>query len=101
MSLSSGAKKAARIQAQATRETAEAQAKQARLQSQAAQQQQESMIARERAIKAAQSLQENQKVQEVEVDDTPTQSDYDVDELGRKRAPREAFKVKRNNSIKI
>lgn len=96
-----GAKKAARIQAQATREAAEAQAKQSRLQAQAAQQQQENAIQRERAMKAAQALQENQKVQEVEVDDTINQDNYELDELGRRRAPREAFRVRRSNTFNI
>ena len=96
-----GAKKAARMQAEATRKASEEQAKQSRMQAQAAQQQQESMIARERAIKAAEALHDNQKVQEVEVDDSSNDVNYDLDEQGRRRAPREAFRVRRSPSIKI
>lgn len=96
-----GMKKAAKEQARATREAAEAQAKQSRLQAEAAQQQQESMINRTRAVQAAKDITENQKTQEVEVDST-NDTDIQTDELGRRRAPREAFKIsKRSGSINI
>lgn len=102
MSFGGGAKKAARIQAAATEKAAAEQSKQMRLQAQAAQQQQESMMARDRALKAAEALQKNQKTQQVEVDTKVNDPNYNVDEMGRKRAPREAFKINRKSqSIKI
>lgn len=94
---SSGAKKAARISAAATREAAEAQAKQSRLQAQAAQQQQEQMINRQKALENARQLQESQKTQEVEVEST-TVDEVDTDERGRRRAPREAYRIGRGSS---
>lgn len=99
MGSSSGMKRAAREQAQATREAAAAQAKQSRLQAQAAQQQQEQMIARNRAMDAAKALEENQVKQVVDVDTSPDQQSLVEDpETGRRRAPREAYGVRRPQS---
>ena len=93
----SGAKKAAREQAAATREAAEAEAKRARLSAQAAQMQQESMINRQRAGDAARALQENQLNQEVDIEQVAANEvEADVDETTfRRRAPRDAYRTRR------
>lgn len=94
----SGAKKAAREQAAATREAAEAEAKRARLSAQAAQMQQESMINRQRAADAARTLQENQLDQEVDVEQVPANDEVavvDDETTFRRRAPRDAYRARR------
>lgn len=98
-----GSGKSGKRQANAIREEGEREAQRARLQAQAAQQQQESMIARQRAAEAAASAQENQLKQEVEVEQAPVEEDMVLDEEGRRRAPREAFRVRdrRTSGINI
>lgn len=95
-----GAKKAARIQAQATREASEAQLKQARLQAQGAQQQTEAMIARNKALAAAEEIAKREKPQEVNID-TTTQADAEIDSMGRRRNTREAFRLGQNKTSGI
>jgi len=89
------AKKAAKIQADATLAAANAQAKQARLQAQAAQQTMEAGLARSRIQEAAKDAADNQTQDTVKVEQaTPDNSlDGNVDETGRRRAPRDAFRV--------
>lgn len=91
------AKKAAKIQAKATLDAANAQAAQARLQAQAAQQTMEAGAARARITEEAKANAENQTVDKVKVeqnDSTDNTLDTNVDQNGRRRAPRDAFRVK-------
>lgn len=87
-----GAARAAREQARATREAAEAQARQARESARAAQQQSESTIARQRAAEAAKALEEGQTRQTVELDVAP-EAQTTADDAERRRRPRDVFRV--------
>lgn len=98
MGMSSGAKKAARIQAQATRESAEMQRKTMMEQAAAMQAQQERSIERQKALDAAKRMEENQVKQKVEVE-TGVEQDEAADEQGRRRRPtRERFRREGNSS---
>lgn len=98
----SGAKKAAKIQAQATREASEANLKQARMQAQGAQQQTEALIARNKALSAAEEMASKEKPQDVNID-TSTQADAEMDSKGRRRNTREVFRLgsQRTSGIQI
>ena len=89
-------------QARAIREEGEREAQRARLQAQAAQQQQESMIRRQRAAEAAEAAQKNQLKQEVEVDQDPVEDENTtVDDEGRRRAPRESYRLRESRTSGI
>lgn len=89
-----GSGKSGSKQARAITQEGEREAQRARLQAQAAQQQQESMIARQRATEAATAAMENQLKQTVEVEQAPVDEPEMLDENGRRRAPREAYRVR-------
>lgn len=89
-----GGGKSGSKQSRAIREEGEREAQRARLQAQAAQQQQESMIARQRATEAAQAAQEGQLKQNVEVEQDPVDDEELIDEEGRRRAPRESYRLR-------
>lgn len=87
------AKKAAKIQADATLAAANAQAKQARLQAQVAQQTMEAGLARSRIQEAAKDAADNQTTDTVQVEQATPDNSLNVSEDGRRRAPRDAFRV--------
>ena len=88
------AKRAAEINRQTDLEIAQNSAKQARLQAQANQQAMEQSIAREKITQQAKSNAENQTVDTVNVEKAPDNSVAIVDpNTGKKRAPRDAFRV--------
>lgn len=98
---SGGAKKAARIQAQATREAAEAQMKQAREAARGAQLQQEHVIARQKIAENAKAAEDAQLKQTVEVDLAPDVAETETDEMGRRRRPRDLFRTPSGSGLSL
>lgn len=98
-----GSGKSGKKQARAIAEEGQREEQRARLQAQAAQMQQESMINRQRATEAAQAAQDNLIKQEVEVEQAPVEDVEMLDENGRRRAPRESYRIRddRTSSIRI
>lgn len=86
-----GAKKAARIQAEATRKSAELNRKTMMEQAAAMQAQQERSIERQKALDAAKRMEENQVKQKVEVDTGVDDNVPDDDNIKRRRPMRERF----------
>lgn len=100
MGMGSSAKKAARIQAQATRESAEMQRKTMMEQAAAMQAQQERSIERQKALDAAKRMEENQVKQKVEVETGVDEEQ--VDEQGKRRRPaRERYRGTQGSSAGI
>lgn len=96
-----GSGKSGRRQARAIEEEGERAAQRSKLQAEAALQQQQSMIARQQAVDAAQAAQESQLRQEVEVEQSPVGDDEIVLEEGRRRAPRESYRVRQSRGSGI
>lgn len=88
-----GSGKSGGKQARAIREEGERQAARDRLKAQLTQQQQEQMIKLKAATEAASVKLQDEKAQNVEVEQAPVEEVVVTDEEGRKRAPREAYRL--------
>ena len=92
-------KRAINEQTKQIKANALAEEKRARELAVASQQQQESMIKRQKAVEAAQALEEGQVKQTVETDVSPEVGEEEIDPVsGRRIAPRERFRAAEKQS---